>query len=143
MSSRAMLYWGKIVWASPLYFGNYCIGDQQRLRLAGVSAPNLLVSSADNLYKQFGPRSGPTKCQAWSGSKLFDALIVFLKEFFEKVDFEKNHQTTKKREKISHGNLINWTFTWDFSAYCINEQSMLWQVWAALTAHIYQMMEVE
>ena len=36
----------------------------------------LLVSSADNLCKQFGPRSG---------SKLFDTLIVFLKEFFLKV----------------------------------------------------------
>ena len=24
----------------------------------------LLVSSADNFCKQFGPRSGPTKCQA-------------------------------------------------------------------------------
>ena len=48
----------------------------------------LLVSSADNLCKQFGPRSGPTKCRAWSGSKLFDTLTVYLKEFFEKVDFE-------------------------------------------------------
>ena len=27
-------------------------------------------------------------------------LILFLKEFFEKVDFEKNQQTTKKREKF-------------------------------------------
>ena len=26
-------------------------------------------------------------------SKLFDTLIVFLKEFFEKVNFEKNQQT--------------------------------------------------
>ena len=57
----------------------------------------LTVSSADNFYKQFEPRSGPTKCPAWSGSKLFDTLIVFLKEFFEKVDFEKNQQTTKKK----------------------------------------------
>ena len=24
------------------------------------------------LCKQFGPRSGPTECQSWSGSKLFD-----------------------------------------------------------------------
>ena len=34
----------------------------------------LLVLSADNLCKQFGLRSGPTKCLAWSGSKLFDTL---------------------------------------------------------------------
>ena len=45
----------------------------------------LLVSSADNLCKQLGPRSGLTKCQAWSGSKLFDTLIVFIpKRFFSK-----------------------------------------------------------
>ena len=28
-------------------------------------------------------------------------LMVFLKEFFEKVDFEKNEQTTKKAFKIT------------------------------------------
>ena len=49
----------------------------------------LLVWSADNLCKQFVPRSGPTKSLAWSGSKLLETLIVFLKEFFKKVDFEK------------------------------------------------------
>ena len=27
--------------------------------------------------------------------------MVFPKEFFEKVDFEKNQQTTKKHEKLS------------------------------------------
>ena len=27
-------------------------------------------------------------------------LTVFLKEFFEKVDFEKNQQTTKEHEKL-------------------------------------------
>ena len=56
--------------------------------------------SAVNLGKQFGPRSGPTNRRAWSGSKLFDILMVFLKEFFQKVNFEKNQQTTKKREKL-------------------------------------------
>ena len=34
--------------------------------------------------KQFGPRSGSTKCRSWSKSKPFNTLIVFLKEFFEK-----------------------------------------------------------
>ena len=47
------------------------------------------MSSADNACKQFGPRSGPTKCRASSGSKLIDILVEFLKEFFKKVDFEK------------------------------------------------------
>ena len=56
--------------------------------------------------KQFGPRSGLTKCQAWSGSKLFDILMVLiLKEFFEKVSFEKK-KMTKIYEKI-HGMLGN------------------------------------
>ena len=29
--------------------------------------------------------SGPTKCWARSGSKLFDTLMVFLEDLFEKV----------------------------------------------------------
>ena len=36
-----------------------------------------------------GRRSGPTKRRAWSESKLFDTLRVFVKEFFEKHNFEK------------------------------------------------------
>ena len=59
------------------------------------------LSSADNHCKQFGPRSGPTECWSWSGSRLLDTLMVFLKEFFEKVNFDKNQQTTaEKREKL-------------------------------------------
>ena len=61
----------------------------------------LLVLSADNLCKHFGPRSRPIKCQSLSGSKLFDTLIVFLKFFFEKIDFEKSQQTTAKVQKIT------------------------------------------
>ena len=48
-----------------------------------------LVSSAENLYKQFGSRSGPTK--------LFATLMVILKEFFEKVNFEKCSRRQKTR----------------------------------------------
>ena len=33
--------------------------------------------------------------------------MVFLKEFFEKVGFEKKQQTTKKHEKIHRGQIIN------------------------------------
>ena len=44
------------------------------------------VSFADNICKQFGPWSGPTKRRAWSGSKLFDTLEVFMKEYFENVN---------------------------------------------------------
>ena len=57
------------------------------------------MSSADNFFKQFGPRSGPTKCRAWSGSKLFDTLVVFLKEFFKK-NILKNSADDKKACKF-------------------------------------------
>ena len=51
-----------------------------------------LVPSADSLV----PDQALTKCQSWSGSKLFHTLIVFLKEFFEKkLTFKKNQQMTK------------------------------------------------
>ena len=56
----------------------------------------LLVSSAHHLCKQFWYRSGPTKCRAWSVSKLFDTLMVFLKEFFKNVNVEK----ISRRQKI-------------------------------------------
>ena len=62
---------------------------------------------ADNSYealfslcKQFEPRSGPTEHQSRSGFKLFDTLIVILKELFEKVFFEKIQQTTTEARKI-------------------------------------------
>ena len=32
--------------------------------------------------------------------KLFDILILFLKEFFEKVNFERSQQMTKKHAKL-------------------------------------------
>ena len=56
--------------------------------------------SADKFCKQFGPRSGPTKCRALSESNLFDSLMVFLKEFSQKIDFEKTQQTTKIHENL-------------------------------------------
>ena len=58
------------------------------------------MSSADNLCKQFEPRSGPTKCRAWSGTKLFDTLMVFLKEYFWKSWFWKKSADDKKACKI-------------------------------------------
>ena len=45
--------------------------------------------SADNLCKQFESKSRPTERRSWPGFKLFDTLIMFLKEFFEKIIFEK------------------------------------------------------
>ena len=77
-----------------------------------ILSPNItlyhLVSSADNICKQFGPRSGPTEHWAWSGSKPFDTQIVFLKEFLEKLDFEKKiSRRQKKREKFPSGQPVN------------------------------------
>ena len=63
--------------------------------------PCLLVSSADNLCRQSGPRSFPKEHRTWSASKLFDTLGVFLKDFFKNVDFEKSQQMTKKHEKFT------------------------------------------
>ena len=47
----------------------------------------LPVSSADNIGKQFGPRYGPM------------GLMVFLKEFFQKVNFERKSADDKKNRK--------------------------------------------
>ena len=52
------------------------------------------LSSANKLCKQFGPRSGGQNIRPDLNPELFDSLIVLLKEFFEKVNFEKNQQTT-------------------------------------------------
>ena len=67
---------------------------------------SLIVLSADTVCKQLGTRSGPTFCRAWSGSKLFDTLMVFPNEFFEKKknDFEKNQQTTKTCTSTQNAN---------------------------------------
>ena len=55
------------------------------------------LMSADNLCKQFGPRSGPTECRPdLNPNRLTLSLIVFLKDFFEKVNFEKSEQMTTK-----------------------------------------------
>ena len=53
----------------------------------------LLITFANSL--------DPDQGLALSGSKLFHTLMVFLKEFFEKVDFEKNQQKTKEHAKLN------------------------------------------
>ena len=49
-----------------------------------LESGDLVMSSADNLCKQFGPRSDIVLFLIWIQS--FDTTIVFLKEFFEKVN---------------------------------------------------------
>ena len=53
------------------------------------------------LYFEFENELKFYKPEARSKSKLFDNPMVFLKEFFEKVAFEKNQHTTKKHAKLS------------------------------------------
>ena len=68
----------------------------------------LLVSSADNLCKQFGARpAGPDQDKT---------LMVFLKEFFEeKVDFEKLCRRQKKDAKLPSKQIVKFILT--FSIY--------------------------
>ena len=60
----------------------------------------ILVSSADNLCKQVGARSGPTQCRGWSGSKLFDTWWYSRKNFSKTLILNKEQQMTKKHEKL-------------------------------------------
>ena len=68
-----------------------------------VSIFCLLVSSADNLCKQIGPRSGLTKRRAWSESNLFDTQMVFLKDFLEKERFWKTADDKKACKTTTKG----------------------------------------
>ena len=52
------------------------------------------LSSADNLCKQFGPRSGSTERRSWPGPELFVSYT-----FFEKVNFEKLSADDKENMK--------------------------------------------
>ena len=52
------------------------------------------MSSADNLCKQFGPRSGLAKHQAWSGPNCLTLWGNFRKSWF----WKKNQQTTKNHK---------------------------------------------
>ena len=62
-----------------------------------------LMSAADNFWKQFGPKSGPTKLRPVFSRSDLDSncltLMVFLEEFFKKVYFEKK-SADKKHEKL-------------------------------------------
>ena len=57
----------------------------------------ITLLSVDNLCKQFGPRSGPTKNWAWSESKWYDCIG---ERIFRKSWFWKNQQTTKTHKKL-------------------------------------------
>ena len=55
---------------------------------------HLLITFANSL----DPDQAWKKCRAWSGSKLFDTLMVFLTDFFEKVNFKKIYRRQKSMQ---------------------------------------------
>ena len=86
--------------------------------------------SADNLCKQIGPRSGLTKCGTSSGYELFCTLVVFLKDFFEKVNFEKNNNSRRQKNKQNKNSMQNFpsyicATIWDFQRCCMCDQQSL------------------
>ena len=73
-----------------------------------------LGKTSDSLSKQFGPRSGPA-IQLGLIRVQTDILMVFLKEFFEQVNFEKYQQTTKSMKNYPVCNELTTKGSWDSS----------------------------
>ena len=61
------------------------------------------------IFKHCGPRSGTTKCRAWSRSKLFDTLVVFLfrKNFSKKLILKKISRRQKSIKNYPVGKELN------------------------------------
>ena len=62
------------------------------------------MSSADNLCKQFGPRSVSKNVGPALDLNYLTLLIVFLKEFFQKVDFKKKVGKITRWQRVNHKN---------------------------------------
>ena len=80
-------------WSGSKLFDTLCSWKDflKKLILKEVSKQQQThLLSTDNLCKQFGSRSGQTERRSWSGSKPFDTLLVFLKDFFEKESADDN-----------------------------------------------------
>ena len=60
----------------------------------------MTMSSADNFCNSLDPHQARQNVGPYLDLYCLK-LMVFLKEFFEKVDFEKNQQMTKKAGKIT------------------------------------------
>ena len=69
------------------------------------------LSSADILYKQIAPRSAGTECQFLSGSKTYDTLMVFLKDFFKEF----------RRRQYKHAKSPSMQTIKIYAAYTISE----------------------
>ena len=90
----------------------------------------LLVSSADNLSKRFGPRSGQTFCRAWSGSKLLTLWWYSWKIFLGKKLILKKIGKRQKQEKLHSMQRVNYNrenknrrITCQFVSWCSTSQS--------------------
>ena len=66
---------------------NFSQGFSQKVLTSCFVFNPLPALSADNLCKQFGLRSGPTKCRAWSGSKLFETQMVLKQSNIQRVKY--------------------------------------------------------
>ena len=90
------------------------------------------MPSADKFCKQFGPRSGPTKCRARSRDNLFDTQMVFLKELFRKSWFWKKSVDDKKAWKISSG---AWGLNFGLGLH-LHHTLCIWAVKALASLHL-------
>ena len=63
-----------------------------------------LLTSADSLCKQFGPRSGPTRRRSISRPELFDSMIVFLNNLksliLKKKSADDNKNITPSMQRV-------------------------------------------
>ena len=75
-----------------------------------------LVSSADNVCKKLGPRSGPTKRRACSGSNRFLTQMVFLKDFFQNKWFWKISRRQKGLQNYHPWGKELLTYTYSYRA---------------------------
>ena len=46
--------------------------------------PSVMIVISSCVFLKFAPRLGPTESRVWSEFKLFDTLMVLLKDFFSK-----------------------------------------------------------
>ena len=98
----------------------------------------LLIKPSQTVWTQIRPnvwtQIRPNKTSAWSGSKLFDTLMVFLKDFFEKVNFRKIfYRRQKKYAKLPSMQRANIAaedyFFFFFSEKISLDTSCKWSAW--------------
>ena len=68
-----------------------------------------LVSSTDNLCKQFGARSGPAMCWVWFGSKLFETLVSTVVWINYSPCTQGNRRLIPDASSLSDGTLKPWS----------------------------------